>query len=213
MADASTTLDAVAARGPVIPVLQFDGAEQAVAVCHALQEGGISVVEITLRTTAALSAIEAVADHCKDMMVGAGTILEPAQMAAARDAGATFAVSPGFTPALADAARRIDLAFLPGVATASEILAARAAGFRRLKFFPAEAAGGPRVLSAMAGPFADIRFCPTGGIRADNAAGYLALPNVMCVGGSWMAPAALVASWDYRAISALARTAAALPRG
>ena len=213
MAAPSETIDAVAARGPVIPVLQFDGAEQAVAVCHALEEGGISVIEITLRTPAALASITAVADHCKGMLVGAGTILEPAQFAAARDAGARFAVSPGFTPALGEAAQKLGIPFLPGVATASEIVAARAMGFTRLKFFPAEVAGGARALSALSGPFADIRFCPTGGIRAENAPGYLALPNVMCVGGSWMAPAALVATWDYRAISALARTAAALPRG
>jgi 2-dehydro-3-deoxyphosphogluconate aldolase/(4S)-4-hydroxy-2-oxoglutarate aldolase len=205
-------IDAIAAQGPVIPVLQFDSAAQAVSVCKALREGGLRTVEIMLRTPAAMAAIEAVARLGDDILVGAGTLMQPAQFGDVKQAGARFAVSPGFALDLVEAAERHSLPFLPGVFTPSEILAARAAGFTRLKFFPSEAAGGPRALEAIAGPFADVRFCPTGGIRADTAPAYLALKNVMCVGGSWVAPRDLVAAGDWKGLTTLARAAAALPR-
>jgi 2-dehydro-3-deoxyphosphogluconate aldolase / (4S)-4-hydroxy-2-oxoglutarate aldolase len=207
-------IDGIAARGPVIPVLQFDSAAQAVSVCRALLEGGLRTIEITLRTPAALAAIEAVARLGEELVVGAGTILTPLQLGEAKQAGARFAVSPGFSPALAEAADRQAVPFLPGVMTPSEIMAAREAGYTRLKFFPSEAAGGVKALQAVAGPFGDVRFCPTGGIRAETAPSYLALSNVMCVGGSWMAPPDLVAAGDWKAIAALAREVSGLrPRG
>jgi 2-dehydro-3-deoxyphosphogluconate aldolase/(4S)-4-hydroxy-2-oxoglutarate aldolase len=214
MVQHAQAIDALAARGPVLPVLQFEGVDEAVAVCRALRDGGMRAVEITLRTPSALSAIEAVARLGDDLLVGAGTLLHPAQMADVVQAGARFAVSPGFSLALAEAADRQGLPFLPGVMTPSEIQAARAAGFTRLKFFPAEAAGGVRALQAIAAPFADVRFCPTGGIGPDNAPLYLKLPSVSCVGGTWVAPRELVRSGDWRAITALAREANALrPNG
>jgi 2-dehydro-3-deoxyphosphogluconate aldolase / (4S)-4-hydroxy-2-oxoglutarate aldolase len=203
-------IDGLAARGPVIPVLQFDDAEQAVSVCRALAEGGIRTVEITLRTPAALAAIEAVARLGEDLFIGAGTILTPSQLGDVLQAGARFAVSPGFSLTMAAAADRLALPLLPGVMTPSEIMAAREAGYTRLKFFPAEAAGGVTALAALAGPFGDLHFCPTGGIRAENAAAYLALSNVMCVGGSWLAPRDLVAAGDWKGITALARAASGL---
>lgn len=209
MSDSTTTIDEVFARGPVIAVLQFENVEQAISVCRAAQDGGIRTIEVLLRTPAALAAIEAVA-ALDGLLVGAGTVVDPSQFGDAVSAGARFAVSPGFTPALADAAARHAIAWLPGAMTPSEILAARSAGYRRLKFFPAEAAGGVPALSAIAGPFADVSFCPTGGIRAENAAAYLALPNVACVGGAWIAPRELVAARDWTAIATLARAACAL---
>jgi 2-dehydro-3-deoxyphosphogluconate aldolase/(4S)-4-hydroxy-2-oxoglutarate aldolase len=210
----AAAIDALAARGPVLPVLQFDGVDEAVAVCRALRDGGMRAFEITLRTPSALSAIEAVARLGDDVLVGAGTLLHPAQFADVARAGARFAVSPGFSPALAEAADRAGLPFLPGVMTPSDILAARAAGFTRLKFFPAEPAGGVRALQAIGAPFGDVRFVPTGGIGPESAVSYLKLSNVLCVGGSWLAPRDLMRSGDWRTITALAREAAALrPNG
>jgi 2-dehydro-3-deoxyphosphogluconate aldolase/(4S)-4-hydroxy-2-oxoglutarate aldolase len=204
-------LDAILGRGPVIAVVELERADDAVPVCSALQDGGVRTIEILLRTPAALAALEAAAPLASgDLVIGAGTVLDPAQMGEAVRAGARFAVSPGFLPALAEAARGHGVPFLPGVATCSEIMAARAAGLTRLKFFPAEAAGGVPALGAIAGPFPDVRFCPTGGIRAGTAAAYLALPNVACVGGSWLAPRDLVANRDWKAIQNLARAASAL---
>ncbi|WP_454726401.1 MULTISPECIES: bifunctional 4-hydroxy-2-oxoglutarate aldolase/2-dehydro-3-deoxy-phosphogluconate aldolase [Cupriavidus] len=195
---------------PVIPVLEFSSVDEALHVSEALIGGGLPVLEITLRTPVALDAIKAVAAAFPDAVVGAGTVLTPAQLQAVGDVGAKFAVSPGLTPALAVAAQGAGVTLLPGVATASEAMAALEAGFQFLKFFPAEAAGGIPMLKSLYGPLAQLRFCPTGGIDAARAPAYLALPNVVCVGGSWVVPKDAVASGDWARVRTLAREAAAL---
>ncbi len=171
----------------VIPVLTIRRIEDAVPLAEALVEGGLTVLEITLRTEIAAQAIRLIGDKVPGAIAGAGTILDTSDLANARNAGARFGVSPGLTPELAAAVASSDMPFLPGVATASEIMQARSHGFRHLKFFPAEAAGGRAALSGFAGPFGDVFFCPTGGIREDTLAAYLKVTNVMCVGGSWLA--------------------------
>lgn len=201
----STGLTDILGRVPVLPVLTVEDARRAVPLAHALAEGGLDVLEVTLRTAAALEAIRRIATEVPEVVVGAGTVVDPDDLRAARDAGARFAVSPGLTPRLADAAASSGLPFLPGVATPSEALDARERGFRTLKLFPAEVAGGVAFLRSVAGPLADLRFCPTGGIGAGTFREYLALPNVVCVGGSWVAPATLVAAGDWRRITDLAR--------
>lgn len=200
---------------PVIPVIVIDDVAQAVPLARALVEGGLPVLEVTLRTPAALAAVREIARALPEAMVGVGTVINEAQLAAAQAAGARFAVSPGLTPALAEAQRRSGLPLLPGAATASELMFALECGYEQLKFFPAEAAGGPAMLKSLHGPFADVRFCPTGGITETNAPAYLALPNVVCVGASWLVPKAALAAGDWAAIHALAQRAAALrdPRG
>jgi len=195
---------------PVIPVLEFSSVDEALHVSEALIAGGLPVLEITLRTPVALDAIKAVAAAFPEAVVGAGTVLTPAQLQAVGEAGVQFAVSPGLTPALAVAAQGAGVALLPGVATASEAMAALEAGFQFLKFFPAEAAGGIPMLKSLYGPLAQLRFCPTGGIDAARAPSYLALPNVVCVGGSWVVPKDAVAKGDWERVRALAREAAAL---
>lgn len=195
---------------PVIPVLKIERAADAVPLARALARGGLPAIEITLRTPAALEAIRRVADEVPEALVGAGTILDPAQFAEAQAAGARFIVSPGLTPQLVEAAETSEVPLLPGAITPGEIMAARQAGYRLLKFFPAEQAGGVAFLKALASPFSGIRFCPTGGIGAGNARDYLSLANVVCVGGSWVAPDALVAAGRWDEIAALAREAAAL---
>jgi len=195
---------------PVIPVLEFASVDEALHVCEALVAGGLPVLEITLRTPVALDAIRAVAAALPQACVGAGTVLNAGQLKAVREAGAQFAVSPGLTPALAAAAQGEGIALLPGVATASEAMAALEAGFSFLKFFPAEAAGGVPMLKSLYGPFGQLRFCPTGGINAAKAVDYLALPNVVCVGGSWVVPKDAVAARDWTCIRALAQQAATL---
>lgn len=195
---------------PVIPVLEFASVDEALHVSEALIAGGLPVLEITLRTPVALDAMRAVAAAFPQACVGAGTVLNAAQLKAVREAGAQFAVSPGLTPALAVAAQGEGIALLPGVATASEAMAALEAGFSFLKFFPAEAAGGVPMLKSLYGPFAQLRFCPTGGINAAKAADYLALPNVVCVGGSWIVPKDAVAAGDWGRIRTLAQQASAL---
>jgi 2-dehydro-3-deoxyphosphogluconate aldolase/(4S)-4-hydroxy-2-oxoglutarate aldolase len=212
MTAASTSLDSILRAGPVIAVATLERADDAPALATALSKGGVRVLEVTLRTRAGLAAIEAVATKCPDIVVGAGTVVAARDFAAAADAGARFAVSPGFTAELAGVARASSLPWLPGVATASEIMAAMDAGFDRLKFFPAETAGGPPALRALGAVFPQVRFCPTGGIDAHNAASYLALGNVDCVAGSWVAPAQLVAGRDWRAVEALAAAASGLRR-
>jgi 2-dehydro-3-deoxyphosphogluconate aldolase/(4S)-4-hydroxy-2-oxoglutarate aldolase len=195
----------------VVPVLTIGRVEQAVPLARALVDGGLTHLEVTLRTDCALAAIEAIAARVPDAVPGVGTVLRPTQLAEARAAGARFAVSPGLTPALAEVARATpELPLLPGVATASEAMIAEGHGFGYVKFFPAGVIGGQAALKALAAPLPDIRFCPTGGVDAGNAGGYLALPNVFCVGGSWMAPAALLDKGDWPAISALATAASAL---
>lgn len=196
--------------GPVIPVIVIDDASKAAPLARALLQGGLRVLEITLRTAGALDAIRAVAREVPDAVVGAGTLLAADDLERAVAAGARFGVSPGATGELLAAARRARLPFLPGVQTASEIMAALAAGFTELKFFPAGPAGGVAALRGFGGTFPQVQFCPTGGITAETAREYLALPNVACVGGSWLAPPALVKAGDWGGITRLARQASAL---
>jgi 2-dehydro-3-deoxyphosphogluconate aldolase/(4S)-4-hydroxy-2-oxoglutarate aldolase len=202
----------LAGFGPVIPVIVIDRLERALPMARALVEGGVRVLEVTLRTTAALGAIEAIARAVPEAVVGAGTLRNAADVRSARAAGARFGVSPGYSAAVASACREAGLPLLPGVATASEVMQAADDGFRFLKFFPASAAGGPAMLKAWASPFADIVFCPTGGVSFDSAPGWLALPNVKVVGGSWLTPADALAAQDWPRITQLAREASALSR-
>lgn len=196
---------------PVIPVLVVDDPGDARELAEALLAGGLPVLEVTLRTPRALDVIAAMA-AVPGARVGAGTVLSAHDAARARSAGAEFAVSPGATPALISACVAQALPLLPGAATASEVMALMETGYRTLKFFPAQAAGGVAMLQALRGPLPQASFCPTGGITAENAAEYLNLQNVACVGGSWVAPAALVKARDWKAITRLASKAAALPR-
>ena len=205
-------LAAIMAGQPVIPVLKITRIEDAVPLARALVNGGLPAIEVTLRTPVALDAIRAIASAVPGAIVGAGTILNAKQFEAAQDAGARFIVSPGFTTALASAADKSSVPLLPGAITPGEIMLAAEAGYSLLKFFPAEQAGGMAFLKALASPFAGIKFCPTGGIEATNAPDYLALGNVACVGGSWVAPDALVAAGQWDEITALARQAASLKR-
>lgn len=195
-------IDAIlAAAAPVMPVLTIRDASTAPALADALAAGGLRVLEITLRSADAVEAIEAVRSSRPDLVVGAGTVLSATQMRAVADAGAQFAVSPGFTPALAQSAVQAGLPYLPGVVTAGEIQSALERGLGALKFFPAAAAGGATLLANYASVFPDVRFCPTGGIGPDNMCDYLALPNVACIGGSWLAPSRLIDSRDWAAIT------------
>ena len=195
---------------PVIPVIVIDNLAQAVPLAKALVAGGVRVLEVTLRTPVALAAIRVIAREVPEAIVGVGTLTRPEEFTEARDAGACFGVSPGLTPVLIEAARESGLPLLPGVMTPSEVIAARLAGFRELKLFPAQQAGGIGMLQALAGPFPDVTFCPTGGITAETAPDYLALPNVACVGGSWLTPKAALAAGDWEAVTALVRQAVAL---
>ncbi len=195
---------------PVVPVVVIDDLAHAVPVARALVAGGLPVIELTLRTPVALDAIRAIALEVPDILIGAGTIVTPSQAAAAKSAGAQFLVSPGATPALLEAMKSTGLPFLPGTATVSEVLAVLEAGISELKFFPAEASGGAGFLKSIASPVPAARFCPTGGITAATAPSYLALPNVGCVGGSWLTPADALATGDWGQIESLAREAAAL---
>ena len=198
-------------RQSVVPVVTLDEPAEAVALARALSDGGLPVIEVTLRTDAALACIRAIADQLSGrVIVGAGTVRTAAQGNAAIAAGASFLVSPGVTPSLVEAARRWKVPFLPGVATASEAMALADLGYVFQKFFPAEQSGGAAALKSLGAPLPDISFCPTGGIHAGNAAGYLALDNVTCVGGSWVAPKAAVAAGDWATVRALAQAAAAL---
>ena len=195
--------------GRVIPVVQLDDAADAVPMARALLAGGIRSIEITLRTQAALAAVRAVVDEVPEIEVGVGTLLRPDDLAAAVDAGAGFFVSPGLTPALLKAAETQGLAYLPGAATSSEIMLALDHGFTHLKFFPAAPLGAD-VIKSFSGPFAQVRFCTTGGITRDNARDFLALPNVDCVGASWVVTSAALKAKDWAAIEANARFAAGL---
>ncbi|ACM27755.1 2-dehydro-3-deoxy-phosphogluconate aldolase [Agrobacterium rhizogenes] len=195
---------------PVVPVLVVEDAKSAVPLARALVAGGLKAIEITLRTAGALDAIRAVAEEVEGAEVGAGTILNVTQWDAAVAAGSKFIVSPGTTQELLDVARTSDVPLLPGAATASEVMALREEGYKVLKFFPAEQAGGAAYLKALSSPLAGTLFCPTGGISLKNAHDYLSLPNVICVGGSWVAPKELVAAGDWAGITKLAAEAAAL---
>jgi len=205
-------IDDILNAAPVIPVIVIDRVEDAVPLAQALVRGGLRVLEVTLRTPAALEAMRAMG-AVEGAIVGAGTVLDPDQFNGAVAAGARFVVSPGFTETLArHAAGAPEVPLLPGTATAGEMMRARDAGLRRLKFFPAESSGGVAALKGFASVFRDLRFCPTGGITAASAPSYLALPNVACVGGSWPMPADAVKAKDWARIEQLAREAAALPR-
>jgi 2-dehydro-3-deoxyphosphogluconate aldolase/(4S)-4-hydroxy-2-oxoglutarate aldolase len=197
-------------RAPVIPVLTIERAEEAVPLARALVAGGLPVLEVTLRTPAALDAVAAIAAEVSEAVVGAGTITQARDITAAVKAGARFLVSPGAPADLAAALAEANVPVLPGCATVAEAMALAARGFTLLKFFPAEASGGAAWLKAIAAPLPDLRFCPTGGIDAGNAPAYLALPNVPAVGGSWVAPRDAVRARDYSRITQLAREAAAL---
>ena len=196
--------------GPVIPVIVLNDPAHAVPMAQALVAGGVRVLEVTLRTPQGLSCIEAIARAVPEAIVGAGTVRSAGDAQACANAGARFAVSPGYTSALGRACQEHRLPLLPGVATSGEIMAAQADGFNELKFFPAVQAGGSAMLKAWQGPFGDVRFCPTGGISPGNAREFLALKNVVCVGGSWLVPVEAMEQGDWRRITALAREAVAL---
>ena len=207
--DASRQTADLCRLAPVIPVLVIDDAGLAADLARALVAGGLPVLEVTLRTPAALDAIRAMSE-VEGGIVGAGTLLTPADVEAAREAGALFGVSPGATDRLLDAAEAADLPLLPGAATATEAMRLLERGYTMQKFFPAEASGGAKALGSLASPLPQIRFCPTGGVGLKNAPDYLALPNTLCVGGSWVAPKDLVAAGDWGAIEKLASEAATL---
>lgn len=198
---------------PVIPVIVIDAIDHAAPLARALIDGGLKVLEVTLRTPVALEAIRRMIEVAPDAIVGVGTLMSPSDMAAAKEAGAVFGVSPGATPELLDTARDMALPMLPGVATPSEAMAANACGYEVLKFFPAEANGGVTVLKAWSSPLASISFCPTGGVSLANAETYLGLSNVLCVGGSWVAPKTLMQQGDWAGITKLAREAKSLDAG
>ena len=193
----------------VIPVIAIDDPEHAVPLARALVAGGIRVLEVTLRTKHGLAAIRAMAE-VPGAIVGVGTLTQPEEFAASRDAGAVFGVSPGLTPALIEASRKSGLPLLPGVMTPSEVMAAREAGYRQLKLFPAAQAGGVGMLKAIGGPLPDVTFCPTGGISIETAPQFLALKNVACVGGSWLTPKDAILAGNWAHITELAKAASAL---
>ncbi|HEX2532021.1 MAG TPA: bifunctional 4-hydroxy-2-oxoglutarate aldolase/2-dehydro-3-deoxy-phosphogluconate aldolase [Burkholderiaceae bacterium] len=195
---------------PVIPVIAIDHPDHAVPLARALVAGGLRVLEVTLRTAHGLAAIRAMGEQVPEAIVGVGTLTRPEEFAAARDAGAAFGVSPGLTPALAAAAKSSGLTLLPGVMTPSEVMAAREHGFFQLKLFPAVPAGGVGMLNALAGPFPDVVFCPTGGISPESAPRFLACRNVACVGGSWLTPKEAMQSGNWERITALAAAASRL---
>ncbi|WP_328365648.1 bifunctional 4-hydroxy-2-oxoglutarate aldolase/2-dehydro-3-deoxy-phosphogluconate aldolase [Streptomyces sp. NBC_00445] len=198
---------------PVIPVVVVQDAADAVPLARALVAGGLPAIEVTLRTPVALDAIRAIAGEVPDAMVGAGTVITPEQVNESIAAGARFLVSPGWTDVLLEAMRASGVPFLPGVSTTSEVVALLERGVTEMKFFPAQAAGGTAYLKSLAGPLPQARFCPTGGIGLASAPEYLALPNVGCVGGTWMLPEDAVAARDWGRIESLAREAAALSAG
>ncbi len=212
MAQKTDRLLPVMTGQPVIPVIKIADARHAVPLARALARGGLPAIEITLRTPAALDAIRAVASEVEDAVTGAGTILNARQYEQASEAGSKFIVSPGLTRQLVEAADRSDVPLLPGAVTSSEIMAALEHGYSLLKFFPAEQAGGAAYLKSLSSPLAAVRFCPTGGVSENNAATYLSLPNVLCVGGSWVAPDELVNDGNWGAIERLARQASGLAR-
>ncbi|MEV7790459.1 bifunctional 4-hydroxy-2-oxoglutarate aldolase/2-dehydro-3-deoxy-phosphogluconate aldolase [Streptomyces sp. NPDC087512] len=198
---------------PVVPVVVVENLADAVPLARALVAGGLPAIEVTLRTPAAVDAIRAIAAEVPDAVVGAGTVITPEQVGEVVAAGARFLVSPGWTDALLEAMRGSGVPFLPGVSTTSEVVALLERGVREMKFFPAEAAGGTAYLKALAAPLPQARFCPTGGIGPDSAPRYLALPNVGCVGGSWMLPEDAVAGREWGRVEELARAAAGLSAG
>jgi 2-dehydro-3-deoxyphosphogluconate aldolase / (4S)-4-hydroxy-2-oxoglutarate aldolase len=208
----ASDLETMLGLAPVVPVLVVESVASALPLARALVAGGLPMLEITLRTQAALDVIRTIAAEVEGAVVGAGTVLTPGQLAEIEKLGARFAVSPGVTDTLLAAARDSAVPLLPGAASASEVMRLLEHGYRAMKFFPAEPAGGIAYLKALGSPLPEARFCPTGGIDAERATAYLALPNVVCVGGSWVAPADAVRTGDWARIERLARDAAALPR-
>ena len=204
------SVQSIMAMGPVIPVVIIENIDDAIPLADALIEGGIGTMEITLRSASALNAIALISKERPDLTIGAGTVLNPLQMREVREAGADFVVSPGVYPDLLKSARDDGVIFLPGATTASEMMLLLANGITTMKFFPATSAGGPGYLKALASPLADVKFCPTGGITAENAMDWLSLPNVQCVGGSWVAPKNMLAKGDFKGITANAKTCSAL---
>lgn len=212
-ADKQAAVETTLRLAPVIAVVVIDALADAVPLARALVAGGIKAIEVTLRTPVALDAIRAIAADVENAVVGAGTLLTPKDLSAAAQAGARFGVSPGVTPKLLDAADDSALPYLPGAATATEAMQLFERGYRFQKFFPATPAGGPEYLRSLASPLPGIRFCPTGGVSAMSARDWLALPNVVCVGGSWLSGAKLLRGGGWKEIEALAREAAALRSG
>lgn len=202
--------EAIMQVSPIIPVIAIDDVERAVDLAHALQAGGVNILEITLRTPAALSAIERLADQVPDAVLGAGTVTQVDDLQRVRDAGAKFAISPGSTEAILSAAKTMDFPLLPGVATGSEIMQGLALDYQHFKLFPAEIAGGIGALKAFAGPFHTVKFCPTGGVTEQNFIEYLNLPNVLCVGGSWIVPKQLINAGQFDEITRLTASALAI---
>jgi len=211
--DKQAKIETVMNAAPVIPVVVINDPRAAVLLARALVAGGIPAIEVTLRTPRAAECIAAIAAEVEGAIPGAGTVLDRRQIGQVEKAGARFMVSPGTSPGFLDSAEDSPLPLLPGAATASEIMALGERGYRRLKFFPAEPAGGAVYLASLASPLPQFRFCPTGGIGPANAGDYLKLPNVACVGGSWLAPTDAIAAGNYEIVRKLAAAAAALPRG
>ena len=192
---------------PIIPVIAIDDADEAVNLANALIEGGIKILEITLRTPAAIEAIERIAKECGDAVVGAGTVLNEKDLRRVIDAGAAFSISPGMTPSLLQSATALKHTLLPGAASASDIMMGLEHGYDRFKLFPAMSAGGVTALKSFGGPFQNVKFCPTGGVSADNVSDFLKLDNVLCVGGSWVAPSSLIRAKEYDRITQITREA------
>lgn len=210
MSQHTQCIDTICAAAPVIPVLKLDNAEQALGVCTALVKGGLKVLEITLRNDYGLQAIKQISDALPDAIVGAGTVTTPEQYEACIEAGADFIVSPGATPSLLAYGAQASIPLLPGVASVSEAMAGMELGYERFKLFPAVVVGGVDLLKAFYGPLANLKFCPTGGVKPNTAEQFLELPNVMCVGGTWLTPSDIVAQQDWTSIEALAQQASQL---
>ena len=210
--DLQSGLEAILCRAPVVPVVVIEKLEDAEPIARALVAGGLSAIEVTLRTEAALEAIRVIAAEVEGAVVGVGTVVNPLQLEAAQEAGARFAVSPGTTDALLDVAATLGMALLPGIANASQAMTLIERGYRFAKFFPAEPAGGTNYLKALASPLPQLRFCPTGGVTLESAPNYLTLPNVICVGGSWMLRPEAIAMHDWAAVTAASERAARLPK-
>jgi len=211
MAERNWLIDSseVFASGPVVPVLVIENVEDAVPIAQALMEGGIKVLEVTLRTPAAIDVIREIAQKCPDAIIGAGTVTNAEQLKQVTEAGAKFAISPGLTPELLEAGNAGSIALIPGVASISELMVGLDNGYSHFKFFPAEASGGVQSLKSIGGPFPDVKFCPTGGINPGNYQDYLALSNVLCCGGSWLCPDNVVKEKRWSDITELAKTAVA----
>jgi len=203
----NVSAEEIFSQGPVVPVLVVKKIEYAIPLAEALLAGGVKVLEVTLRTKVAIDVIELISREVPDALVGAGTVTTKAQLKQVEDAGAKFALSPGMTPELLEAGKHSSIAFIPGIASCSELMLGIDFGYSHFKFFPAEAAGGINAVKSIGGPFPDVRFCPTGGINLDNYKNYLALPSVKCVGGSWLAPEQAMESGEWSQITSLAQQA------